>query len=164
MPKRKRPSSFAWFMVHVTFPLIPFLLEGIIRIIIFGDIDWTTFRSSTLAMSVGILCLFVHQNLMSYKWIIRSNDESGHMIGLVHTFFCFAFFAMVVFASALMEKPGLGNIAPIKHTIDRVILIGALFLLRPSKFEGHCPMIRHGCRMALMVALNWSVECVKEES
>ncbi|VFN03712.1 MAG: hypothetical protein BECKG1743F_GA0114225_108391, partial [Candidatus Kentron sp. G] len=36
-------------------------------------------------------------------------------------------------------------------------------LLRPSKFEGHCPMIRHGCRMALMVALNWSVECVKEE-
>ncbi|VFN05031.1 MAG: hypothetical protein BECKG1743D_GA0114223_110091 [Candidatus Kentron sp. G] len=37
-------------------------------------------------------------------------------------------------------------------------------VLRPSKFEGHCPMIRHGCRMALMVALNWSVECVKEES
>ncbi|VFN03988.1 MAG: hypothetical protein BECKG1743F_GA0114225_108741, partial [Candidatus Kentron sp. G] len=35
-------------------------------------------------------------------------------------------------------------------------------MLRPSKFEGHCPMIRHGCRMALMVALNWSVECVKE--
>ncbi|VFN01395.1 MAG: hypothetical protein BECKG1743E_GA0114224_104061, partial [Candidatus Kentron sp. G] len=28
------------------------------------------------------------------------------------------------------------------------------YLLRPSKFEGHCPMIRHGCRMALMVALN----------
>ncbi|VFN05667.1 MAG: hypothetical protein BECKG1743F_GA0114225_111101, partial [Candidatus Kentron sp. G] len=27
-------------------------------------------------------------------------------------------------------------------------------VLRPSKFEGHCPMIRHGCRMALMVALN----------
>ncbi|VFN00656.1 MAG: hypothetical protein BECKG1743E_GA0114224_103411, partial [Candidatus Kentron sp. G] len=29
--------------------------------------------------------------------------------------------------------------------------------------EGHRPTIRHGCRMALMVALNWSVECVKEE-
>ncbi|VFN05566.1 MAG: CobB/CobQ-like glutamine amidotransferase domain-containing protein, partial [Candidatus Kentron sp. G] len=39
----------------------------------------------------------------------------------------------------------------------------AAMVLRPSKFEGHCPMIRHGCRMALMVALNWSVECVKEE-
>ncbi|VFM96141.1 MAG: hypothetical protein BECKG1743E_GA0114224_100387, partial [Candidatus Kentron sp. G] len=31
--------------------------------------------------------------------------------------------------------------------------MGALprYVLRPSKFEGHCPMIRHGCRMALMV-------------
>ncbi|VFN00443.1 MAG: hypothetical protein BECKG1743F_GA0114225_104873, partial [Candidatus Kentron sp. G] len=28
-------------------------------------------------------------------------------------------------------------------------------MLRPSKFEGHRPTIRHGCRMALMVALNW---------
>ncbi|VFN01916.1 MAG: hypothetical protein BECKG1743F_GA0114225_106324, partial [Candidatus Kentron sp. G] len=39
----------------------------------------------------------------------------------------------------------------------------SLAMLRPSKFEGHRPTIRHGCRMALMVALNWSVECVKEE-
>ncbi|VFN00626.1 MAG: hypothetical protein BECKG1743F_GA0114225_105021, partial [Candidatus Kentron sp. G] len=31
---------------------------------------------------------------------------------------------------------------------------GDALVLRPSKFEGHCPMIRHGCRMALMVALN----------
>ena len=44
------------------------------------------------------------------------------------------------------------------------ILVRMGRVLRPSKFEGHCPMIRHGCRMALMVALNWSVECVKEES
>ncbi|VFN05122.1 MAG: hypothetical protein BECKG1743E_GA0114224_111421, partial [Candidatus Kentron sp. G] len=29
--------------------------------------------------------------------------------------------------------------------------VSAHQLLRPSKFEGHCPMIRHGCRMALMV-------------
>ncbi|VFN06185.1 MAG: hypothetical protein BECKG1743E_GA0114224_109773, partial [Candidatus Kentron sp. G] len=41
---------------------------------------------------------------------------------------------------------------------------GGKQVLRPSKFEGHRPTIRHGCRMALMVALNWSVECVKEES
>ena len=47
---------------------------------------------------------------------------------------------------------------------DVMELIAKGILLRPSKFEGHCPMIRHGCRMALMVALNWSVECVKEES
>ncbi|VFN08058.1 MAG: hypothetical protein BECKG1743D_GA0114223_112621, partial [Candidatus Kentron sp. G] len=30
--------------------------------------------------------------------------------------------------------------------------IFSIQVLRPSKFEGHCPMIRHGCRMALMAA------------
>ncbi|VFN07381.1 MAG: hypothetical protein BECKG1743D_GA0114223_110492, partial [Candidatus Kentron sp. G] len=29
---------------------------------------------------------------------------------------------------------------------------GGKQVLRPSKFEGHRPTIRHGCRMALMVA------------
>ncbi|VFM99089.1 MAG: hypothetical protein BECKG1743F_GA0114225_103685, partial [Candidatus Kentron sp. G] len=43
-------------------------------------------------------------------------------------------------------------------TVFANIRTSAVLLLRPSKFEGHCPMIRHGCRMALMVALNWSVE------
>ncbi|VFN04218.1 MAG: hydrogenase expression/formation protein HypE, partial [Candidatus Kentron sp. G] len=42
--------------------------------------------------------------------------------------------------------------------IDLLDRIAVSMVLRPSKFEGHCPMIRHGCRMALMVALNWSVE------
>ncbi|VFN07448.1 MAG: hypothetical protein BECKG1743D_GA0114223_110642 [Candidatus Kentron sp. G] len=50
------------------------------------------------------------------------------------------------------------------HASTAAPKFGYPLLLRPSKFEGHCPMIRHGCRMALMVALNWSVECVKEES
>ncbi|VFN00488.1 MAG: transposase [Candidatus Kentron sp. G] len=52
----------------------------------------------------------------------------------------------------------------VQHGVRVRKLDPTLIVLRPSKFEGHCPMIRHGCRMALMVALNWSVECVKEES
>ncbi|VFN02553.1 MAG: heterodisulfide reductase subunit A, partial [Candidatus Kentron sp. G] len=39
---------------------------------------------------------------------------------------------------------------------ERIAIVGGgpagVMVLRPSKFEGHCPMIRHGCRMALMVA------------
>ncbi|VFM97733.1 MAG: hypothetical protein BECKG1743E_GA0114224_101488, partial [Candidatus Kentron sp. G] len=52
---------------------------------------------------------------------------------------------------------------PIITIFPRKITRSRLPVLRPSKFEGHRPTIRHGCRMALMVALNWSVECVKEE-
>nr|VFJ70664.1 MAG: hypothetical protein BECKFM1743C_GA0114222_105692 [Candidatus Kentron sp. FM]VFJ75416.1 MAG: hypothetical protein BECKFM1743A_GA0114220_108332 [Candidatus Kentron sp. FM]VFK23658.1 MAG: hypothetical protein BECKFM1743B_GA0114221_109382 [Candidatus Kentron sp. FM] len=130
MPARKRPSSFAWFMVHVTFPLIPFLLEGAIRIIVFGDIDWTTFRSSTLAMSVGILCLFVNRSLIGHEEIIPSQEETGNMIAVIHSFSllaicCFVFFGVAVSLSALMEKLELSSIEPIKHNFDVFILTGA---------------------------------------
>ena len=53
---------------------------------------------------------------------------------------------------------------PMEAARQQARALDSAIVLRPSKFEGHCPMIRHGCRMALMVALNWSVECVKEES
>ncbi|VFM99992.1 MAG: hypothetical protein BECKG1743E_GA0114224_102971, partial [Candidatus Kentron sp. G] len=36
--------------------------------------------------------------------------------------------------------------------IDIMFLAMPFQVLRPSKFEGHRPTIRHGCRMALMVA------------
>ena len=108
---------------------------------------WTTFRSSTLAMSVGIpgdvcwntwRCLLEYYVFSSIKalWVINglsiAKMITGNMIGLVHAFFwlaifCFAFFTMVVFAFALMDKPNFGDIAPIKHTLDRVIFIDALF-------------------------------------
>nr|VFK56316.1 MAG: hypothetical protein BECKTUN1418D_GA0071000_10449 [Candidatus Kentron sp. TUN] len=91
MPGRNRPSSFAWFIVHVTFSLVPFFLEGVIRIIVLsdislddiqefnpGDVCWNTWRCllEYLAMSVGILCLFVNQSLMGYKRIIYSKDDN----------------------------------------------------------------------------------------
>ncbi|VFN05205.1 MAG: hypothetical protein BECKG1743D_GA0114223_108501, partial [Candidatus Kentron sp. G] len=48
--------------------------------------------------------------------------------------------------SAIEPFPQKLNIALIRHAV-----VVGFQLLRPSKFEGHCPMIRHGCRMALMV-------------
>lgn len=127
---RNRPSSFAWVMVHLLFPLGPFLLEGIIRIIVFQDIHLTTFRSSTLAMSAGILCLFVNRSLNGHEGIIPSREETGRMMATIHAFsgmavFCFVFFGVAVLSTALMEKLGPGDIAPIKHGFDVLILVGA---------------------------------------
>ncbi|VFN06473.1 MAG: hypothetical protein BECKG1743F_GA0114225_112371, partial [Candidatus Kentron sp. G] len=39
-----------------------------------------------------------------------------------------------------------GRVPPLYFGTGKIVL-------RPSKFEGHRPTIRHGCRMALMVAL-----------
>nr|VFK30295.1 MAG: hypothetical protein BECKMB1821G_GA0114241_106211 [Candidatus Kentron sp. MB] len=131
MSTRSHPSSFAWFMSYVVFPLVPFFLKGIIRIIVFGMLDLGTFRSSTLAMSMGILCLFVNRSLISHEAIIH--DNTGKMVGIIHIFswlaiFFFVFFGIVVFSSALMERTDFSNvkIIEIKHALDIIILSGAL--------------------------------------
>nr|VFK41801.1 MAG: hypothetical protein BECKTC1821E_GA0114239_101439 [Candidatus Kentron sp. TC] len=130
MPACNRPSSFVWIMIHLLFPLGPFLLEAIIRIGVFQDIDWTTFRSSTLAMSVGILCLFVNRSLNGHEEIIPSQEENGRMMTTIHVFsgmavFCFVFFGVAVLSTALMERLGPEDIAPIKRFFDVLILVGA---------------------------------------
>ncbi|VFN07033.1 MAG: hypothetical protein BECKG1743D_GA0114223_109661, partial [Candidatus Kentron sp. G] len=51
-----------------------------------------------------------------------------------------------------MQLP-IGNPHGWANVRGRTLGFAPTLLLRPSKFEGHCPMIRHGCRMALMVAL-----------
>lgn len=131
MSTSDHPSSFAWFMVHVIFPLAPFLIEGVIRIIVFDNsVNCSTFSSSTLAMSVGLLCLFVSQSLVTHRRIIPSQEETESMIGFAHLFSClaifyFVFFGVVVLLAALVDKYSTIGLLTIKSTFDVVILIGA---------------------------------------
>lgn len=131
MSTSNHPSSFAWFIVHVIFPLSPFFIEGVIRIVVFDNsVNWTTFSSSTLAMSVGLLCLFVSQSLVTHRRIIPSQEETEKMVGFAHMFscfaiFCFVFFGAIILLSALIEKSNPNGVATIKSTFDVIILIGA---------------------------------------
>lgn len=131
MSNKRKPSSSAWFMVHIGFPLVPFFIEGIIRIIVFDNsISWTTFSSPTLAMSSGLLCLFVSQSLVTHKRIIPSEEETERMVGTAHVFsslaiVSFVFFGAVVLLSALIEKFNTSGVSEIKFGFDVFILIGA---------------------------------------
>lgn len=131
MPNTKKPSSFAWFMVHVTFPLVPFLIEGGIRIVTFDNlISWNTFSSSTLAMSSGLLCLFVSQSLLTHKRSLPSKEETEQIIGVAHMFsglaiICFVFFGVIVLLTALIEKLNHTGVESVKLAFDIIILIGA---------------------------------------
>jgi len=118
-------------MVHVTFPLVPFIIEGSIRIVTFDKLlSWSTFSSSTLAMSAGLLCLFVSQSLLTHKRTIPSEEETERMVGTAHMFsglaiICFVFFGVVVLLTALIEKTNPTGVASVKLAFDVVILIGA---------------------------------------
>ena len=128
----KRPSSTAWIMVHIAFPLCPFFIEGAIRFIVFDDsLSLNTFSSSTLAVSVGLLCLFVSQCLFSYKTILPNDEELESVIGAAHIFsifaiVCFVVFGILVLLSALSQKGISIDVSNIKNTFDTLILIGGI--------------------------------------
>lgn len=134
MSPSKRPSAWAWIVVHIVFPLVPFLIEGLIRFVVFSDtISWNTFSSPTLAMSSGLLCLFVGQSILSHHPAIPSPEETGSLIGTVHVFLglaivFFVLFGTVVLLSALVQRLGHNSaslLTTIRAGFDMFILFGS---------------------------------------
>ncbi len=69
MSARKKSSAGCWVIVHVFFPLLAFFLEGLIRFISCRfKLYWNTFGGSTLAMSLGLLFLFIDQSLLNQRF------------------------------------------------------------------------------------------------
>jgi hypothetical protein len=107
---RKKSSSKTWIIVHIVYPLVPFLLEGLIRFgasgFDFARLRLDTFSASSLAMSIGLLCLFVNQSLLTTKRPLSDEEEREAIYGdatmfLVYAIFSFALFAVLTLLSAL---------------------------------------------------------------
>lgn len=127
----KKPSTLTWLIIHILFPLSPFFIEGVIRFIVYNNVlSLTTFSTSTLAISSGLICLFVSQSLFSYKSIIPLDDEQERAIGTAHFFnilgiVFFVAFGILVLLTALNEPAPLERIKNIKSTFDWVVLFGS---------------------------------------
>lgn len=107
--KDKRPSSQTWIIVHILFPLIPFFLAGFIRYIVKGyQFDFDTFSTSTLMMSIGLICMLVNQSLLSSNRPLNDSEELENIHGTATIFFIFSIigfglFGILVAFGALLE-------------------------------------------------------------
>jgi len=111
MITKNYPPTKTWILVHVIFPMLPFIIEGFVRLLILG-ISLDTFSCSTLAASIGLLCLFVNQNLLARSNPDFPNDAHDEQDNLKHVanllllfgLISFVLFVIVVFLTADIEN------------------------------------------------------------
>jgi len=125
-----KPSTLAWIVVHLGYPLLPFVLEGSIRLV---AADWhlsfETFSSSSLAMSVALLSIFVNQSLRSYSATTPDaleddsvNGASAFFLAVAMVFF--TLFGIIVLLYALVKDRHVHGLGTLLRTFEAFIFIG----------------------------------------
>jgi len=127
-----QPTTHNWVIIHIVIPLLPFLFESIfdICIILTSDItmlNWGTFKAANLAMSSGLLCLFVNQSLLSNDLLLPDEYEKEKMRGsalkfIVLAIFCFVFFGALIIVSALFYYKNLTGLD--NTTVPFKVIVG----------------------------------------
>jgi len=108
----KKATTQAWIIVHIVYPMIPFLIESIFRLGMYDfSLNSNTFNTSTLSVSTGMLCWFVNQDLLANKYNSQTSDRDGQSVivgqaALFNVFAMsnFALFSAIVILTILEEK------------------------------------------------------------
>ena len=88
-----------WTVVHVYFPLVPFGLGGLLRLVTSLDLSWNTFSASDLAICLGLLSLLVSQSLLKAEpHILDDEDKREEAKKQVYLFLFYAVVLIVFFA------------------------------------------------------------------
>jgi len=125
----RKPSTWAWITVHLAYPLLPVPLEGFIR---FAAANWTlgydTFSASTLAISAGLLSVFVNQSLRGQEDILPDREDIDTRNGACAFFMIsgivfFVLFGVVVLMYTLVTDRQLVVLTPLLHVFESVVFI-----------------------------------------
>lgn len=102
-----QPSTAAWILVHVCYPLLPVGLEGFIRLAVANwQLTIDTFSAITLSVSIGLLSVFVNQSIRRQNSPLPDSTEtdaqnSACVIFMAFGIIFFVLFALVVLLHAL---------------------------------------------------------------
>lgn len=116
-----RGSSTLWLLVHIGFPMLPFVLGGCLRALVI-PIGFDTFSASDLSMSLGLLSVFVHQSLRLSKQPIMVGSRGDDLNAVAVAFQgaaigAFAIFGALAILSALVSG---GDRFALEQPLDRV--------------------------------------------
>ena len=118
-----------WLTLHILFPLVPFLMEGLIRLAVgHGSVSFDTFRASTLAMAIGLVSIFVNQSLRTSLHQLADQTEAESIAGASQGFLImaigfFALFGILVLLNALVNDLAMNNLVGVLRTFQSVAFI-----------------------------------------
>jgi hypothetical protein len=93
------PSTKTWILLYVFFPLMPFLLGTMIRLIVSsGRLLGAAFSASELAICFALLSLFINQNLLRTEGVLDNEDKEEDVKRNALLLLSSAIFFIVLFA------------------------------------------------------------------
>jgi hypothetical protein len=127
-----KPSTLAWTAVHLIYPLMPAILEGIIRL---AAMNWhlsvDTFNAATLAISAGLLSVFVNQSVRGQETPLPDSTETDARNGVCVYFMTvgmifFVLFGLVTLLQALVNDRQFAQLLPVLRGFQFIIFVGSV--------------------------------------
>jgi hypothetical protein len=129
---RSKPSTLAWIGVHLVYPLLPVILEGGIRLVATNwQFNLETFSAATLAMSSGVLSVFINQSVRGQEAQLPDSNELDARNGTCALFMTlgimfFVLFGLVVLLHALIQDQKIFQLVPVLHVFQVIVFVGAV--------------------------------------
>ncbi len=97
-PTPPTPKGSIWIRVYIFYPLVPFLIDGLVRLVASGyALSLFTFSSATLTMSVSLLSIFVNQSILAKTPTLSNDQEVEDIVNAASKFMTYAIFGIAGF-------------------------------------------------------------------
>lgn len=97
-------------VVHVFFPLLPFALGGLLRLVTALNVSWSTFSAPDLAICLALLSLLVSQSLLRKEPdILEDEDKKDEAKRQVYLFLGYGVSLIVLFAVTTVFESLVGD-------------------------------------------------------
>ena len=123
-----KPDAKLWIMIHVVFPLLPFAFDAFVRSLIALSVTFDTWSATTLAMSVGLLAIFVSQNIVNSKPALQAGNRDADIRFTVLVFLLGAIVSFVLFG-VLVTLEAMASGTDQTQNADVVVKVMSIFIL-----------------------------------
>jgi hypothetical protein len=148
-PVDKSPKTWAWFIIHILFPLLPVIIGGLIRFGLNLQLTMDTFSSSELAICVAFLCILVYQSLLKNERLLDNEDKKKEAEGMATLYLICAILLIVGYSVITVLNCLPENIQLVQNgkifmnlsifSSSVVLTIGVINVQRSYKLKGAIP-------------------------